>query len=128
MPLPVSEPDTLTNYYMIPLSQLPYPENYLPLVQPLLSIPVVGKPLADLLEPVLTPLVNWGYGDPNFGWSTSPADIPTQFGFLPPLSATMALGPLGQRHPAGRQRVRERPAKPPVVITVRRRRRPRCRA
>jgi len=93
MPLPVSEP-TLTNYYMIPLSQLPYPENYLPLLQPLLSIPVVGKPLADLLQPDLTALVNWGYGDPNFGWSTSPADIPTQFGFLPPPSATMALGPL----------------------------------
>jgi PE-PPE domain len=93
IPLPVSEP-TLTNYYMIPLSALPYPENYLPLLQPLLSIPVVGKPLADLLQPDLMALVNWGYGDPNFGWSTSPADIPTQFGFLPPLSATTALGPL----------------------------------
>ncbi len=93
IPLPVSQP-TLTEYYMIPLSALPYPENYLPLLQPLLGIPVVGKPLADLLQPVLTPLVNWGYGDPNVGWSTSPADIPTQFGFLPPLNATTALGPL----------------------------------
>jgi len=30
--------------------------------------------------------VNWGYGDPNFGWSTGPADVPTPFGFLPPLA------------------------------------------
>jgi hypothetical protein len=86
--------DNLTDYYMIPLSALPYPENYLPLLQPLLGVPVVGKPLADLLQPDLTALVNWGYGDPNFGWSTSPANIPTPLGFLPPLSATTALGPL----------------------------------
>jgi hypothetical protein len=92
--LPQSGAPSVTTYYMIPLSQLPYPENYLPLLQPLLSIPVVGKPLAVLLQPDLTALVNWGYGDPNFGWSTSPGDVPTQFGFLPPLSATMALGPL----------------------------------
>lgn len=92
--LPQSGAPSMTTYNMIPLSQLPYPENYLPLVQPLLSFPVVGKPLADLLQPDLMALVNWGYGDPNFGWSTSPADVPTQFGFLPPLSATMALGPL----------------------------------
>jgi hypothetical protein len=85
---------TETTYYMIPLSSLPYPENYLPLLQPLLGVPVVGKPLADLLQPDLTALVNWGYGDPNFGWSTSPANIPTPLGFLPPLSATTALGPL----------------------------------
>jgi hypothetical protein len=50
---------------MIPLSQLPYPDNYLPLLQPLLGFPVVGKPLADLLQPDLMALVNWGYGDPN---------------------------------------------------------------
>jgi hypothetical protein len=37
--------------------------------------------------------VNWGYGNPNFGWSTGPADVHTPFGFLPPLSDTAALGP-----------------------------------
>ena len=37
--------------------------------------------------------MNWGYGDPNFGWSTGPADVPTPFGFLPPLGDTTALGP-----------------------------------
>jgi hypothetical protein len=92
-PLPTQGPTT-TTYYMIPLKDVPYPGNYLPLVQPLLSIPVVGKPLADLLDPILTPLVNWGYGDPSVGWSTGPANVPTQLGFLPPLSATTALGPL----------------------------------
>jgi hypothetical protein len=96
MPLMQSGAPSMTNYYMIPLSVFPpgSPESYLPLLQPLLGVPVVGKPLADLLQPILTPLVNWGYGDPNFGWSTSPADVPTQIGFLPPLSATTALGPL----------------------------------
>jgi hypothetical protein len=38
--------------------------------------------------------VNWGYGNPNFGFSTGPANVPTPFGFLPPLSDTTALGPL----------------------------------
>jgi hypothetical protein len=57
-------------------------------------IPVIGNPIADLIQPDLRALVNWGYGDPNFGWSTSPANVPTPFGFLPPLSDTAALGPL----------------------------------
>ena len=76
-----------TTYRMIPTDNLP-------LLTPLRAIPVIGNPLADLVQPDLKALVNWGYGDPNFGWSTSPADIPTPFGFLPPLSATTALGPL----------------------------------
>lgn len=45
------------------------------------------------MQPVLTPLVNWGYGNPAYGWSTGPANVPTPFGFLPPLSDTAALGP-----------------------------------
>lgn len=28
-------------------------------------------------------LVNLGYGDPNYGYSTSPADLPTPFGLFP---------------------------------------------
>jgi hypothetical protein len=81
--------DTLTNYYMIPLSALPYPHDYLPLLQPLLNVPVVGKPLADLLQPDLTTIVNLGYGDPNFGWSTSPANVPTPFGLFPHYSQAL---------------------------------------
>jgi hypothetical protein len=73
--------DTSTTYYMIPLDQETVP--YLPLLQPLLAIPGVGKPLADLLQPVLTPLVNLGYGDPDVGWSTDPANVPTEFGLFP---------------------------------------------
>jgi hypothetical protein len=57
------------------------------------AIPVIGNPLADLVQPDLRYLVNWGYGNPNFGWSTGPADVATPFGFLPPLSDTTALGP-----------------------------------
>lgn len=78
---------SMTTYNMIPTQNLP-------LLTPLRAIPVIGNPIADLIQPDLRLLVNWGYGDPNFGWSTSPADIQTPFGFLPPLSATQALGAL----------------------------------
>ncbi|OBI89389.1 PE-PPE domain-containing protein [Mycobacterium sp. 1245805.9] len=77
---------TTTTFYMIPTQNLP-------LLDPVRYIPYVGNPIADLVQPVLRPLVNWGYGDPNYGWSTGPADVPTPFGFLPPLSDTVALGP-----------------------------------
>jgi PE-PPE domain/PE family len=77
---------TMTTYMMIPTQNLP-------LLDPLRAIPVIGNPLADLVQPDLRYLVNWGYGDPAFGWSTGPADVPTPFGFLPPLSATTVLGP-----------------------------------
>jgi len=69
------------------------PTENLPLLDPVRGIPVIGKPIADLLQPDLRYLVNWGYGDPSSGFSTGPADVPTPFGFLPPLSATTALGP-----------------------------------
>jgi hypothetical protein len=83
--LPTQGPTT-TTYYMIPTQNLP-------LLDPVRSIPYVGNPIADLVQPVLTPLVNWGYGNPDFGWSTGPANVTTPFGFLPPLSDTAALGP-----------------------------------
>lgn len=78
--------NSMTNYYVIPTRNLP-------LLEPLRLIPFLGNPLADLIQPDLRALINWGYGDPNYGFSTSPADVPTPFGFLPPLSATAALGP-----------------------------------
>lgn len=83
--LPTQNPST-TTFYMIPSQNLP-------LLEPLRYIPYVGDPMADFVQPILRPLVNWGYGDPNYGWSTGPPDVPTPFGFLPPLSATLALGP-----------------------------------
>jgi hypothetical protein len=69
------------------------PTQNLPLLDPVRFIPYVGNPIADLVQPVLTPLVNWGYGNPDFGWSTGPANVTTPFGFLPPLSDTAGLGP-----------------------------------
>jgi len=83
--LPTSGP-TMTTYYMIPTQNLP-------LLDPVRAIPYIGNPLADLLQPDLTYLVNWGYGDPAYGYSTGPANVNTPFGFLPPLAATTALGP-----------------------------------
>jgi hypothetical protein len=76
--LPTQGP-TMTTYNMIPTQNLP-------LLDPLRSIPVVGNPLADLLQPDLKVLVNLGYGDPNYGWSQGPANVPTEFGLFPPLS------------------------------------------
>jgi hypothetical protein len=78
---------SMTTYMLIPTQNLP-------LLDPVRALPVIGNPLADLVQPDLRYLVNWGYGDPNFGFSTGPANVPTPFGFLPPLSDTTALGPL----------------------------------
>lgn len=87
IPLAQSGAPSMTTYNIIPTENLP-------LLTPLRAIPFIGNPLADLVQPDLKALINWGYGDPNYGWSTSPADVPTPFGFLPPLSATTELGPL----------------------------------
>jgi len=76
--LPTSGP-TLTTYYMIPTTDLP-------LLDPLRAIPMIGNPIADLLQPDLTYLVNLGFGDPLYGYSTSAANIPTTFGLFPPIS------------------------------------------
>jgi PE-PPE domain len=73
-----------TNYWMIT-------EPNLPILNPVRAIPMIGNPIADLIQPDMTYLVNWGYGDPNFGYSTSPANVPTPFGVFPPLSATTSL-------------------------------------
>jgi hypothetical protein len=81
--LPTSSADTLTNYYEVPV-------NTLPLLDPLQLIPFIGNPLADLLNPDLSVLVNLGYGDADDtymgGWSQGDADVPTTLGFLPSLS------------------------------------------
>jgi PE-PPE domain len=64
--------DSLTNYYMIPETP------------PLVSL--LPKPLADLLGPDLTYLINLGYnGAGDVGWST-PANVATPFGLFPNVS------------------------------------------
>ncbi|SOJ52654.1 PE family protein PE3 [Mycobacterium simulans] len=68
-----------TYYYMIPTEELP-------LLTPVRAIPVIGKPLAALIEPNLEVIVNLGYGDPYHGYSTSYADVPTPFGLFPEVS------------------------------------------
>jgi hypothetical protein len=74
--LPTSAADTLTNYSVIP-------DPDLPLLQPLLLLPDVGKPLYDLMEPDMRILVDLGYGSLTEGWNQGPADVPTPVGFLP---------------------------------------------
>ena len=81
--LPTSGPTT-TTYYMIP-------SNNLPLLGPIRGLPFIGNPLADLLQPDMTYLVNLGYGDPRYGWSTGPANVPTPAGLFPPLSSFQML-------------------------------------
>ncbi len=67
---------TDTTYYLIPVDDLP-------LLDPVRDIPVIGNPIADLLQPDLTYLVNLGYGDPEYGYSTDPANLATPFGLFP---------------------------------------------
>jgi hypothetical protein len=69
--------DTMTNYYMIPQD--------LPLLDIFRFIPVIGNPLADLLQPDLAVLVNVGYGSITEGWSQGPANVFTPFSLLPPV-------------------------------------------
>lgn len=70
---------TDTTYYIIPVDDLP-------LLDPVRGIPIIGNPIADLLQPDLTYLVNLGYGDPLYGYSTDAANEATTFGLFPDLS------------------------------------------
>jgi len=75
IPLPTTDPTQ--KYYIIPTENLP-------LLEPLRLLPVIGAPIADLLQPALKVLVNLGYGDPQFGWSNEGfANQQTTFGLLP---------------------------------------------
>lgn len=67
-----SSPDSLVSSYMIS-------SEYLPLLWPMLFVPVMGKPLYDLMEPSMRILVNLGYGNIDHGWNDGPADVPTLF-------------------------------------------------
>jgi len=76
----------VTHYYMIT-------QPNLPLLDPIRAIPGIGNPIADLLQPDLRAIVNYGYGNPYYGYNTGYADVPTPFSVFPPLSDTMLLGP-----------------------------------
>ena len=83
--LPVTDDYTgHTDYIMLPQT--------LPLADALQLVPVVGKPLADLLGPDLKILVDLGYGhvdsaadlaDNTGGWDHGPANVPTPMGLFP---------------------------------------------
>lgn len=79
---PVS-PSSLTSYILIPTHDLP-------LLNPLRSIPVVGNPLADLIQPDLRVLVELGYDRTGF------QDVPTPFGLFPSVDPAAVLGQLGR--------------------------------
>lgn len=79
---------TLTEYFIIPTA-------HLPLLDPVRAIPILGHPLADLVEPDLRVLVNLGYGSPNQGWSPDPPNVPTGFGVIPPINPGEVLAALG---------------------------------
>ncbi len=65
-----------TTYYMIPTPNLP-------LLAPVRLLPLVGDPLADLVQPDLRVLVNLGYGNLDNGWSAGPANVATPIGLWP---------------------------------------------
>ena len=88
--------DGVTSYYMIPW------EGGLPLLAPLRAIPLIGTPLADLLQPALTQIVNLGYDNSdNLGWDAGPANVPTGLGVLP--SSEQLMTALGNMGPAVQQ-------------------------
>ena len=84
-----------TTYYMNPTEELP-------LLDILRFIPG-GNPLADLLQPDMSVLVNLGYGNTSVGWDIgNNPDVPTPFGFLPDdINPAQVLTALVQGVPEG---------------------------
>jgi hypothetical protein len=85
VPLPTTSPTQ--NYYFIPTEDLP-------LLQPLRLLPLIGNPLADLIQPVLKVIVDLGYADPAHGFTTATqpyANILTPFGLFPEVSPLEVL-------------------------------------
>lgn len=77
-----------TRYFMIPTENLP-------ILSPLRAIPVIGHPLASLIEPNMRVIVNLGYGSIENGWSPDPPNVPTGFGVIPPVSPLAIAEALG---------------------------------
>jgi len=73
------------------------PTQNLPLLEPLRILPLIGNPIADLIQPVLKVIVNLGYGDPAHGFSsaTQPdANVLVPFGLFPDVSPLEVLSQL----------------------------------
>ncbi|HUH69693.1 MAG TPA: PPE family protein [Mycobacterium sp.] len=80
---PVSPGDTDTTYILIPTQNLP-------LLDPVRAIPLVGNPLADLVQPDLRVLVELGYD------RTAYQDVPTPFGLFPNIDPATVAAELQQ--------------------------------
>jgi hypothetical protein len=78
---------TQTEYFIIPTHNLP-------LLDPVRAIPIIGNPIADLVQPDLRVLVDLGYGSTTQGWSPDPPNVPTPFGIIPPVSPGAVLSAL----------------------------------
>jgi hypothetical protein len=73
------------------------PTENLPLLEPLRLIPLIGNPIADLIQPVLKVIVNLGYGDPAHGFTSASqpdANVVVPFGLFPDVSPVEVLGQL----------------------------------
>jgi hypothetical protein len=106
--LPGSEslgtPGSLTDYYMI--------DQTAPLVA------LLPKPLQDLLGPALTYLINLGYGDGDFGYSTAPANVATPFGLFPDVDPTTVFNDLVDRVEQGWQAFQADLADPAALMAA----------
>lgn len=81
-PLPSTSPSQ--QYFFIPTENLP-------LLQPLRAIPFLGNPLADLIQPSLKVIVDFGYADPAHGFATGTQPYANE---LTPFEVTPPFGPV----------------------------------
>lgn len=85
IPLPTTSPTQ--QYYFMPTENLP-------LLEPLRLIPIIGNPIADLIQPVLKVIVDLGYADPAHGFAsaTQPdANVLLPFGVFPDVNPLEVL-------------------------------------
>lgn len=78
-------------YYLIPTPNLP-------LLAPLRAIPLIGTPLADLIQPALKVIVDLGYADWAHGFGDEadqpPANVLLEFGVFPDVSPLEVISKL----------------------------------
>ncbi len=81
--------DPTQKYYFISTPNLP-------LLAPLRAIPLIGKPLAALVQPVLKVIVDLGYADPAHGFpgTQAPANVASPFALWPNVSPKVVIGML----------------------------------
>lgn len=73
------------------------PTENLPLLEPLRLLPLIGAPIADLIQPVLKVIVDLGYGDPAHGFASAvqpDANVVVPFGLFPDVSPLEVLSRL----------------------------------